>query len=54
MRAIYNTLPFQKIPMRLIIEMAKTTVFWLNAFPAMGGASQDLSPRTLISGQQVN
>ena len=54
MYAIYNTLPFQKIPMRLVIEMAKTAVFWLNAFPVMGGASQDLSPRTIISGQQVD
>ena len=26
MCAIYNTLPFQKIPMRLVIEMAKTAV----------------------------
>ena len=54
MRAIYNTLPFQKIPARLVIEMAKTAVFWLNAFPAAGGASQDLSPRTILTGQQVD
>ena len=54
MRAIYNTLPFQKIPARLVIEMAKTAVFWLNAFPAAGGASQHLSPRTMLTGQQIN
>ena len=54
MRAIYNTLPFQKIPARLIIEMAKTAVFWLNGFPAAGGASQDLRPRTILTGQQVD
>ena len=54
MRAIYNTLPFQKIPAQLAIEMAKTAVFWLNAFPVMGGASQDLSPRTILTGQQVD
>ena len=52
MRAIYNTLPFQKVPAWLVIEMAKTAVFWLNAFPATGGASQDLSPRTILMGQQ--
>ena len=40
MQAIYNTLPFQKISAWLIIEMAKTAVFWLNTFPAAGGASQ--------------
>ena len=54
MRVIYNTLPFQKIPARLVIEMAKTAVFWLNAFPVAGGVSQDLSPRTILTGQQVD
>ena len=39
MHAIYNTLPFQKIPARLVIEMAKTAVFWLNTFPAAGISS---------------
>ena len=54
MQAIYNTLPFQKIPARLVIEMTKTAVFWLNTFPVMGGASQDLSPHTILMGQQVD
>ena len=54
MQAIYNTLPFQKIPARLVIKMAKTAVFWLNAFPVRGGASQDLSPRTILTGQQMD
>ena len=54
MRAIYNTLPFQKIPAQLIIEMAKTAVFLLNAFPAAGGASQHMSLRTIVMGQQVD
>ena len=31
MRAIYNTLPFQKVPARLIAEMGKASVFWLNS-----------------------
>ena len=54
MQAIYNTLPFQKIPAWLVIEMTKTAVFWLNAFPVMGGASQDLSPHTILTGQRVD
>ena len=54
MQAIYNTLPFHKIPAWLVIEMAKTAMFWLNAFPAAGEASQDLSPRTILTGQQVD
>ena len=34
--------------------MAKTAVFWLNAFPVSGGVSQDLSPCTILMGQQVD
>ena len=54
MRAIYNTLPFHKVPARLVIEMTKTAVFWLNAFPVLGGTSWDLSPRTILTGQKVD
>ena len=54
MWAIYNTLPFQKIPTQLVIKMAKTAVFLLNAFPVMVGASLDLSPHTILTGQQVD
>ena len=54
MRSIYNTMPFHKVPARLVIEMAKTAVFWFNAFPVLGGASRDLSPRTILTGQKVD
>ena len=33
MRAIYNTLPFHKVPARLVVEMAKACLFWLNSLP---------------------
>ena len=39
MRAVYNTMPFNKVPAHLVIEMAKTVVFWLNAFPIFHGTS---------------
>ena len=54
MRAIYNTMPFHQVPARLVVEMAKTAVFWLNAFPILGGVSGDLSPRTILTGQKVD
>ena len=54
MRSIYNTMPFHKVPARLVIEMAKTAVFWLNAFPVSRGASRDLSPCTILTGQKVD
>ena len=54
MRAIDNTLPFQNVRARLVIEMAKTAVFQLNAFPVAGGVSQELSRRTILTGKQVD
>jgi hypothetical protein len=54
MRAIYNMLPFTNMPPRLVIEMAKHTVYWLNAFPHSSGVSDTLSPRTIITGQTVD
>jgi len=44
-RATHNTLPFTKMPPRMIIEMAKSSVYWLNAFPNPRGVSDTLSPR---------
>ena len=54
MRVIYNTLLFQKIQAWPVIKLTKTPVFWLSAFSVMGGASQDLSPHTILMGQQVD
>ena len=33
MQAIYNTLPFNKNPAWLVVEMAKASMFWLNGVP---------------------
>ena len=54
MRAIYNTLPFQKVPARLIVEMAKASVFWLNGLPQKNGLYSELSPRTIVTGQKLD
>jgi hypothetical protein len=54
MRSIYNTLPFTNVPPRLVIEMAKYSIYWLNAFPNDRGVSDTLSPRTIITGQIVD
>ena len=54
MRAIYNTLPFQKVPARLIVEMGKASVFWLNSMPQKTGLSSELSPRTIVTGQKLD
>ena len=44
MHATYNMLPFENILPRLVIEMAKSSVFWRNAFPHRLRVSRDLSP----------
>lgn len=54
MRAYYNTLPFNRVPARLVIEMAKAGVYWLNAFPHKRGISATASPREIVTGQKVD
>ena len=54
MRAIYNTLPFQNVPARLIVEMGKASVFWLNSVPQKNGLNSELSPRTIVTGQKLD
>ena len=53
-RATYNTLPFKRMPPTLVIEMVKQAVFWLNAFPHPKGVSESQSPRTIVTGQDVD
>ena len=33
LQVIYNTLPFNSMPPRIVIKMAKHAAYWLNAFP---------------------
>jgi hypothetical protein len=54
MRVIYNTLPFNHMPSRINIKMAKHSVFWLNSFPHQNGVSADLSPSTIITSQAID
>ena len=49
--AIYCTLPFNKMPRHLIIEMVYAANYWLNMFPRKGGVSKTLSPRALLTGK---
>ena len=54
MRGIYNTLPFDKIPTRLVVEMAKASMFWLNGLPLKDSFGNKLSPRAIITGQKLD
>ena len=53
-RCIYNTVPFEHMPPRLIIEMVKASCFWLNVFPYAHGVSDFLSPRQIVTGNTID
>jgi hypothetical protein len=53
-RCVYNTVPFKRMPSRMVIEMVHASVFWLNMFPAADGVSNILSPRALIVGLKLD
>ena len=54
MPAIYNTLPFNKIPARLVVEMAKASMFWLNGLPPKDSFGNKLSSQTIVTGQKLD
>ena len=54
MRAIYSTLPFTIVPGRMVIELDKYVVLWVNAFPPKSGISKTYSPRTIMTGTTLD
>ena len=54
MWAIYNTRPFHKVPARLVVEMIKACVFWLNSLPPHSSVGNELSPGTIVTGQKLD
>ncbi|KAL7572568.1 hypothetical protein ACA910_000387 [Epithemia clementina (nom. ined.)] len=53
-RSAYCTLPFQRLPRIIVIHLIRNAVFWLNAFPAAHGVSDNISPRCLLTGYEVD
>ncbi len=53
-RCVWNTMPFKKIPTRMVVELVHLSVFWLNTFPATDGILAAMSPRAIIVGLQVD
>jgi hypothetical protein len=52
-RAVYNLLPFPRLPSRMIIELIYYCTFWLNSFPAYDGISDFLSPCAIVTGSSI-
>lgn len=53
-RCVYTTLPFTRMPARLVIEMVHYSVFWLNCFAPINGISEKLSPRAIVTGIAID
>ena len=53
-RCMYNSVPFKKMPSRMIVEMVTSATFWLNMFPPRDGISKTISPRGIIHGLTVD
>ena len=53
-RSVYTSLPFKKFPNWLLVEIVYAQVFWLNAFPAINGISDQRSPRNIITGATID
>ena len=52
--ATVQTLPFQKFPRRMIIEILYTMLFWLNGFTVKNGISKVMNSCTIITGQMID
>ena len=50
-REIYNTLPFNKLPGRIIVELV---TFWLNALPPSPSVGGNLRPLHIITRLTIN
>ncbi len=53
-QGVYNTMPFTKIPRRMVAELIYYSVFWLNSFPARDGVSDTMSPRAIVTGANID
>ena len=53
-RAEYCMLPYTHLPKRLIIELVYRNVFWTNSFTSKGGISKTQSPRSIVTGIEIN
>ena len=53
-RAIWNTMPFKTIPLLMLVELIYNVTYWLNVFPPSRGILGATSPRTAMTGYEIN
>eukprot|EP00957_Ditylum_brightwellii_P083978 6383087-Ditylum_brightwellii.AAC.1 len=52
--SIYTTLPYKRMPGRIVIELVHCAIFWLNTFPSSPAVCAPLSPQGLITGTHID
>jgi len=53
-RALRHTLPFKTLPLKMVANMVLYVTKLLNFFPVKNGLSNTLSPKAIMSGEQIN
>ncbi len=53
-RGTFNTLPYEKLPKMMVIELLHFCVMWMNSFPVKSGISKKWSPRELVSRHKLD
>jgi hypothetical protein len=53
-RAVRSTLPFKRLPARMIIELIGFVTLWLNDFPPKSGVLDTFRPRTIMTGTSLS
>ena len=53
-RGVYNTLPFNKLPGGMIVELVTMVIFWLNALPPSPSVGGNLIPRHIVTSLTID
>lgn len=53
-KAVFNTLPFRKMPARMVAELVYNISLCLHAIPETDGVSQTISPREIVTGVAID
>jgi hypothetical protein len=53
-RCVLCSLPFKRIPTRMMIKLVYYSVFWLNSFPASDGVSNTISLQEIVIGTKLD
>ena len=53
-RALFNMLPFKRMPNRMVVELVYAMNFWIQSFPARDGVSAYIIPRELVTGMMLD